>query len=265
MVERADELCAEGEYHAGLFMAAAAVGAADGPDRDPDVLARAFRVLSGAHLCLDQLAKAGAASERAIALLRELNGRNGGRVELALALHTRALVYLQGGELDPALGLLEEALGILEALGDESVGDRNMVRITMAEVALATENLEHARQLYQAVLSELTEHEAASEQHAAALNALLGKAFLGLGSTEARAERAHEAKDYLARAVEFFEQAYGHGHPEMVEVLLQVAALYRVLGDEAAAEAVDEELAVAAQMLDEVQHAMRAATKADEA
>ena len=127
------------------------------------------------------------------------------------------------------------------------------VLLTLAEVSQAVDDIDAAMDLFRRVLEELDGVQPQSEQHADALNLLTSKGFLGLGGATARSGEAARAKDLLARAVEFSEAAYGHGHPEMVSALTEVAAIYRVLGDEDAAKAIDEELAVAERMLREAE------------
>ena len=245
MLNEAEQLFREGEHDAGLMHAAAALAeleaAAEG---DPKLLIRALRNVARGHLDLSRLDAAATHLDRALKLL----GDGGDDTLLADTLHMRAVVHLHAQRLADAMPLLERAAKIFEAAG-ESRSEKCAVLITMAEVAQDIGELGAADGLFRRVLNENGGVKPESEAHALVINALSGRALFGLGSVAARRGEVDAAKDLLARSIEFFDAAYGHGHPEMIAALTEVAAIYRFVGDETAAQGIEEELAVAQRML----------------
>lgn len=240
-LDDADALVAEGDYEGALHAAAAAHAHAEGEL----ARARAARALAVAHQCLGQLTAAARHADEAIAAFGA-TGEDQHR-ELAEALHVRAVAHLSDDDLGAAGPLLERAAEIFDAAG--ATHDLAGVLLTMGEVALAFGDDEIAEGLYGRVLEDVEGTEPESEAHASFLNALTAKAFLGLGAVAVQRDEAAEAKDFLSRAIEFFDAAHGYAHPETIDALSQVAALYRELGDDGAATAVDEERRVAEAML----------------
>lgn len=235
------ELVSDGDYAEAISLGQLAIErfAADG---DSLVLGRLESALASAHQCVGDVDAAAAAADRAIAALERGPGSDPG--ELGVALHCRAVAHLFHGGLEEATPLLDRAAQALEGAGKPSRADFLSVLLTMAEVAAASGASDEALALDKRVLDEIAAIEPASEEHAGELNRLTGRAFLGLGSTYARRGETDPAKDLLARAVEFFDAGYGHGHPEMTAALEEVAAIYRAIGDDDAAAAIEEELGV---------------------
>jgi tetratricopeptide (TPR) repeat protein len=239
-LDDADALVAEGDYEGALNAAAAAHAQAEGFAR-----VRAARALAVVHQCLGQIDAAARHADEAIEGFEAAG--EGSHRELAEALHVRAVVDLSRGDIGRAGPLLERAATILEEAG--AIHDLASVLLTMAEVALALGDDEVAEGIYGRVLDDVDGSEPESEDHASFLNALTGKAFIGLGAVAVQRDQAAEAKDYLSRAIEFYDAAHGYAHPETIDALAEIAALYRELGDENAAAATDEERRVAEEML----------------
>jgi len=261
MVDRAEELFVEGEYAASLLLAAAAVGALDTEVGDTRLLeSRASRLVAMGHQSLGHLDRAVLWAERALNAAEKI--REEAPEELGAALHTRAILHLERGQLREAVPRLEQAAELLDEAGDEHRADYHAVLLTMAEASMAMGDLDTAKNGFESVLEDVSDMDAESETHAVAINAITGKAMLGLGGVHAQREETAKAKDFLARAIELFDAAYGHNHPEMIGALQEVAAIYRVIGDDAAAKAIDEELAVAARMLAEAEASFRASLDA---
>jgi len=255
LVEDGEGQAAAGEYEVALWHAAAAAAELAPTDHPAVVSGRVLSLLATCHQCLGRLDRAGELADAAIAAL-EGSGRPGGdgarESELGAALHLRAIAYLDEQDVERAMPLLERAAQVLEGKARNAV-DFCALLLTMAEVSKATGDVDAALGLLRRVLDQVAECEPSSEEHAGALNALTAKAMLGLGGAFGQAGDAHAAKDYLARSLEFFDASFGHGHPEMSAALTEVAAIYRLLGDGDAAAAIDEELKVAARMLDEIE------------
>jgi len=242
----ADELLAEGDLEAALTHAAAAYGLAD--DNAPG-RPEAARALAAVHL-----AKGGVDAARRYAAEAVAGFDAEGRDEdpqVAEALHVQAMTHLHARDLAAATPLLERAASVLDSSGPRHA--LCSVLLTLAEVSLALGHGDDAEGLFTRVLEDVQKIKPESEAHAAHLNALNGKAFLGLGGLSVQRERRDKARDRLSRAVEFLDAAHGLAHPETIEALGEVAALYRVLGDESAAEATDEERCVAERMLAELE------------
>jgi tetratricopeptide (TPR) repeat protein len=257
MVDRAEELFVEGEYAASLLLAAAAVGALDTEVGDKRLLeSRASRLVAMGHQSLGHLDRAVFWSERALTAAERIEEE--APEELGAAMHTRAILHLERGQLREAVPRLEKAAELLDEAGDEHRADYHAVLLTMAEASMAMGDIDTAKNGFESVLEDVGEMDPESETHAGALNAITAKAMIGLGGVHAQYEENDKAKDYLARAIEFFDAAYGHNHPEMIAALEEVAAIYRVIGDDAAAKGIEEELAVAARMLAEAEASFRA-------
>ncbi|MEZ4442609.1 MAG: tetratricopeptide repeat protein [Polyangiaceae bacterium] len=248
MVDEAEALCMAGEYASGLLLAAAAVPGLEADPKDTRALeARACRLVALGHQSLGHLARATVWADRAIGLGEGLGDDR--PQDLGASLHIRAIVHLERGQLREASGLLERAAALLEKAGEDHRTELFAVLLTMAEVSLATGDFDAASEVFHRVLEEAGNLEPSSEEHAAALNAIVAKALLGIGGVHVERGEVAAAKDVLSRSVEFFDAAYGHNHPEMVEALTQIAALHRLVGDEAAAEAIEEELELAERLL----------------
>jgi tetratricopeptide (TPR) repeat protein len=238
LLDEAETLGGEGDYEAALVVAAAALAqleAADGVPRDE--IARAEGALALAHRYLGHEDRAAEMADRAMVGLDAADPR------LGVLLHLRATLHLDAGDVDTALPVLERAAAVLDAAGPGERHEFFAVLLSLAEVTRSIGHLDGALALVHRVLEDLGGIEPQSEEHAAALNGISAEAFLRLGSMQVQKGAPAEAKDYLARVVEFAEAAWGPGHPSMHEALAEVAALYRVLGDEAAASAVEAELA----------------------
>jgi len=254
MLMQAAELYAEGEYDAGLMVAAATLGELEACGATSSTLvARAFYAVGQGHHSLGRASQAAGFVDRSLEIWDQVSAAERDAGEVGNALHTRAILHLEDGRLDDAMRLLNTAASSLEANAGEHLVSFCAVLLTLAEVTLVTGNPDEAVLLLERVLEDVAGTEPQSEEHATALNALTAKAMLGLGSAAARRSDHEVAKDLLSRAVEFFDAAFGHGHPEMIAALNEVAAIYRVLGDERAAAAIDEELAVAERMLREAE------------
>jgi tetratricopeptide (TPR) repeat protein len=238
LLDEAEALGAEGDYEAALTLAAAARAELEtAGDASSAELARVDAALALAHRYLGHAERAAELAARAIAALGEHDPRRG------VLLHLMATILLDAGAVDDALPLLELAAAILDAAGPAERHEFFAVLLSLAEVTRSAGHLDGALALVHRVLDELAEIEPTSAEHAALLNGIHAESFLRLGSIRVQTEMPREAKDYLARAVEFAEAAWGHGHPSMQEALGEVAALYRVMGDEAAADAAEAELA----------------------
>ena len=249
LTAQGEELAAAGEYDAALWCAAAAFGELAAVESSPLERGRLLRLLATCHQCVGASRRAGELATGAVSALEQ--GLPDSAAELGEALHTLAITHLEQQDLESALPLLERSAGLLEGKPDRTI-ELCAVLLTMAEVSKVTGAADEALGLLGKVLDQMGSIEAVSEAHAGALNAITAKAFLGLGGAYGQSGDSATAKDYLARSIEFFDAAYGHGHPEMTEALTEVAAIYRVLGDADAAEAIEEELAVAERMLEEV-------------
>lgn len=261
MVDRAEELFVEGEYAASLLLAAAAVGALDREVGDTRLLeARASRLVAMGHQSLGHLDRAVFWAERALTAAERIEEE--APEELGAAMHSRAILHLERGQLREAVPRLERAAELLDEAGDEHRADYHAVLLTMAEASMAMGDIDTAKAGFESVLEDVGELDPESETHAGALNAITAKAMLGLGGVYAQQDDKAKAKDLLARAIEFFDAAYGHNHPEMMAALGEVAAIYRVLGDDDAARAIEEELTVAARMLAEAEASFRASVAA---
>lgn len=239
-LDAAQELCSEGDYAEAIELAVLALERF--ADAGNVMTARFHNVLASAYQATGALAESARSADAAIAALEE--GPDSDAVELGVACHTRAVCYLHAGKIDEATPLLDRAAESLEEAGPDARIDFGLVLLTMAEVASASGAADGAGALCERVITEMTHAPPTSEEHARALNRVTARAFLGLGSSYAQRGETDEAKDYLARAVEFFDAGFGHGHPEMTAGLVEVAALYRAIGDEDAAAVIDEELAV---------------------
>ncbi len=244
MVEAVGGLCARGDYEEAELLGVVAVQAIAQAEPVPQrQLAAALSALAGAQLCNGSYEQAADHTTRAADIYRDLADD---AVALGVSLHQAAVAQLHLGQLEAALPLLAEAAELLEKAGSEQASqDLCAVLLTMAELSVEADDCEHAEAMYGRVLEMLEGLEPTSEGHAAWLNSMTGKAFLGLGSAATRQQQAEQAKDYLSRASEFFEAAFGVGHPAMVESLEQVLLLYRLVGDEPAAQAVEQELQAA--------------------
>lgn len=242
----ADELLAEGDLEAALTHAAAAYGLAED---DAVGRAEAARALAAVHLAQGGMEAARRYAMEAVEAF-DAEGRDDDP-QLAEALHVCAMTHLHAQDLEGATPLLERAAAVLDRSGPRHA--LCSVLLTLAEVSLALGQGDDAEGLFTRVLDDVQTIKPESEPHAAHLNALNGKAFLGLGGLAVQRDRRDDARDRLSRAIEFFEAGHGLAHPETIEALVEVAALYRVLGDESAAEATDEERAVAERMLAEVE------------
>lgn len=240
-IEAVRELASDGDYEEAIALAHLALERF-APDGDALVAGRLESALASAYQCVGDIDSAAAAADRAIVALER--GPASDPAELGVALHSRAVTHLLRGGLEDATPLLDRAAQALEGAGEVARVDFLSVLLTMAEVAAASGVSDEALALDKRVLDEIAAIEPSSADHAAQLNRLTGRAFLGLGSTYARRGEADSAKDLIARAVEFFDAGYGHGHPEMTAALREVAAIYRALGDEDAAAAIEEELRV---------------------
>lgn len=232
--------CADGEYADAIDLVQTALEHFE----DADVASRAalHNLLATAQQAVGEIERSAKSAEAAITLLEEATGTHG--AELGVALHTRALAHLHEGNIDEATTLLDRAAQALDDAGPEARVDFCSVLLTMAEVASASGESGGAQALAERVIGEMTSIQPSSEEHAAHLNRVTAKAFLCLGSALAQGGAADDAKDFLARAIEFFDAGFGHGHPEMTAGLEAVAGIYRALGDEDAAAVIDEELAV---------------------
>lgn len=248
MLKDADALLAEGDYEGALTLAAAAHAAAEVAGTS---VARSARATAIAHQCLGNLEAAGRYAAAAIEAF-DAEGKHDSP-QLAEALHVRAVVHLDAGDLETATPLLERAATILEGQGAHH--DLCAVLLTLGEVSLAVGSPDDAQGLFKRILDTVEGARAESEGHASQLNGLLAKAFLGLGAVAVQRDDALEAKDMLSRAQEFVEAGFGVAHPETVAALHEVASLYRILGDDEAAAAADEERSVAERMLAEVEAA----------
>ncbi len=252
LLSEAETLYAEGEYDAGLMAAAAALGEIEANDDGSLRSARALYLVGQGHHHLDRLDVAAGFTDRAIAALERLGGGDAG--VLGDALHARAVIHLQAEQLAEAMPLLSRAAALLDGAGDQPMALCGVL-MTMAEVAHATEELDAAVDLVSRALDVLDGIDAESEQHAAMLNALWAKGFFSLGSVAARRGDVERAKDMLSRAIEFYDAAFGHGHPAMIAGLAEIAAIYRAIGQQDSALAIEEELAVAERMLREAEEA----------
>ena len=241
-LQLATELCLEGSYDDAIELAEAAVTRfADAAKTD---LGRLHNVLASAYQCVGPLERCAVCADAAIAALRD--GGDEAAAELGVAYHTRAVAHLHQNGIEEAATLLDRAAEVLEAAGDEARVDFCSVLLTMAEVASATGANDEAIALCERVVNEMTGIEPESADHAAVLNRCTARAFLGLGSAFGQRGDNNDAKDYLERAVDFFDAGFGHGHPEMDAGLREVAAIYRALGDDPAALVIEEELSVVA-------------------
>lgn len=257
LLSEAETLYAEGEYDAGLIAAAAALGEIEASGlaegwEGTAAAARALYLVGQGHHYLERLDVAAAFTDRAIAALERSGASDVGA--FADALHSRAVIHLQADQLGEAMPLLSRAASLLEGAEDQRMAFAGVL-CTMAEVAHATDEIDAAVSLLRRVLDTLDGLDAESEQHAAMLNALWAKGFFSLGSIAARRRDVDQAKDMLSRAVEFFEAAFGHGHPAMIAALADIAAIYRAIGQDDSALAIEEELAVAERMLREAEKA----------
>jgi tetratricopeptide (TPR) repeat protein len=252
-IDEADALRAEGEYEAALNLGASVVAEFETQDDPDDVsLGKAYRGLADTHACLGNLERAGLSADRAIA---HFDAAGVTDPALALALHTRALVHLESEQMPEAIKALDRAAEVVD--GGEHVVELATVLLTMAEVGNATGNSDDAVSLYERVLDDLQSAAPLTEEHAVALNAITAKAFFGLGSTSARIGKPDEAKDYLARSLSFFEAGFGHGHPEMRVALGEIAALYRYLGEDQAAQSIEQELETAEVLMVDIETSIR--------
>ncbi|MEM9694935.1 MAG: hypothetical protein AAGA56_20505 [Myxococcota bacterium] len=249
---------AEGDLDGALTLAAAAYASLKAAGRPSGAAARTLAVV---HQSREDWARAAVFADEALAELDEDEP-----LVLAEALHARAVTHLQQGELTDASPLLERAAELLKAHG--VVHDYAAVMLTFAEISLASGQRGDAEAVFQNVLAEVQQTEPESEEHASLLNSLTAKAFLGLGSAAVQAlagaeipggdhpvSRTELAKDMLSRAVEFIEAAHGAAHPETIEVLEAVVALYRMLGEDGEAAEVGARLVTAQSMLREVDQA----------
>ena len=247
MVAAVGALCARGDYQEAELLGAIAVQALEqvAPAEPAQLrqLAAALCALAGAQLCSDSYPQAAEHTDRAAAIYRDLGDDD---AALGMCLHQAAVAQLHLGQIDAALPSLAEAAELLEKDGsDGAQHDLCAVLLTMAELSVDADDCEQARAMYGRVLDMLEGQDPTSEGHADWLNAMTGKAFLGLGSAATREQQVEQAKDYLSRAAEFFEAAFGRGHPAMVEAHEQLLVLYRLLGDQPAAQAVEQELLAA--------------------
>ncbi len=239
MLGAARELASDGDYEDAAMVADRAL--ANVGEGQALLAGSLHSALATARLALGDVDGAAAAAARAVSVL-EGAGEEAAS-ELGHALHTTAMCHLHRGDIDAATSLLDRAAHTLGSAGPEARIDFFSVLLTLAEVAAATGATDEALALCTRVLDEVSSLEPSSEDHAAALNRITGRALFGLGSAFGRRGEVDEAKDYLARAIELFDAGYGHGHPEMTAALMDIAAIYRALGDEDAALAVEEELA----------------------
>ncbi|MEM6787061.1 MAG: hypothetical protein AAF715_06035 [Myxococcota bacterium] len=237
--ETAEELLADGHLDAALTHAAAAYGLAEDTPRTHR--GDAARVLASVHLALGapRPARRYAAEARASF---EAAGRLE-TLEAAEVTHVWALTYLADGDLETATPALEQSAATFERVGSPHA--LAGVLLTLAEVSLAMGEGDDAEGLLERVVRDVQAIDPEGEAHAEHLNALMGKAFLGLGSLAVQRGRRDEARDRLSRAITFFEAAHGLAHPETIEALDEVVALYRRLGDEVSAAGAAEERAIA--------------------
>ncbi len=242
VLEAARGLCLDGDYAEAVELVQTAL--ARFADADPITLGSFNSVLASAHQCLGDLNACALAADTALAALSQAPDEDA--VELGVVCHTRAVVHLHRGNIDEATPLLDRAAQGLEQAGPEARVDFCSVLLTMAEVASATGASGEAIALCERVIQEVTRIEVGSEEHATQLNRVNARAFLGLGSAFAQQGATDHANDFLARAVEFLDAGFGHGHPEMTAGLTEVASIFRAVGNESAALVIDEELAVVA-------------------
>lgn len=250
MLAEAEQLYCEGEYDAGLMVAAAALAVLDADDDRTPVRAKAYYLVGQGHHHLERLEGAAGFTDKAIAAFEQQPSPDVG--SFGDALHSRAVIHLQRGELGEALPLLSRAAGLLENAADQRMAFA-AVLLTMAEIAHGGGEPDDAVGLLRRVLDVLADLEAKSEQEAAMINALWAKGFFSLGSIAARKGDVAEATDLLSRSVEFFDAAFGHGHPAMIAALQDIAAIFRAIGHDDQAAAIEEELAVAERMLKEAE------------
>lgn len=235
---------AEGAFEEAAMMVALANAAFQSGQLDDAVLrARFDSAQAELERCQGNLDLAAEHSARAVAALEKL-GADGART-LGGAVYTNALILLDRGDVDGAMSALDRAARTLEAQVPVDLDVFSSVLITMGEVSLEVGESEAAQRLFGRVLEVLRDAEPENEGHAHGLNALTGKAFLGLGAGAAQLGKNVEAKDYLERAIEFLDQGLGAGHPVLVEALERVVELYRAMGDEDAAVLAEEELRAA--------------------
>jgi tetratricopeptide (TPR) repeat protein len=242
---RVFELCGAGAYDAAMVVAATAVATLDarreaGAEVDGLQLATALRSLAAVHECLGQHDEAAECADRAIALWHEAEQQD--EPQLGMVMHTRATSHLVAGEFDEALPLLERAVSILENAGELFAQDFMAVLLTMAELSSHHGEFARSRALYARVLDMLADVEPASQEHAATTNGMSARALFGLGSSFAQAGQADQAVDYLSRSIELFEAGFGIEHPEVLSAKQAIAAIYRVIGQTEAADALESEL-----------------------
>jgi tetratricopeptide (TPR) repeat protein len=241
---------AEGAFAEAGMMVALAKSAFDSGQLDDAVLRARFESAQAElERCQGNLDVAADHASRAVSALEGL-GAAGTRT-LAGAIYTSALIQLDREDVDGAMLALERAARMLEAQAPVDVDVLASVLITMGEVSLEVGEAEGSQRLFGRVLELLRDVEPTSEGHARGLNALTGKAFLGLGAGAAQLRKNAEAKDFLERAVEFLDEGLGAGHPVLIEALERVVETYRAMGDDAAAELAEEELEAARQAFDE--------------
>jgi tetratricopeptide (TPR) repeat protein len=244
LFETIEVAAAEGAFEEAAMLVALANAAFQSGQLDDAVLRARFESAQAElERCQGNLDTAAEHSSRAVAALEAL-GDAGARA-LAGAVYTSALIQLDREDVDGAMGALQRAAQMLEAQSPQNVDVFASVLITMGEVSLEVGEAEASQRLFGRVLDVLRDAHVESESQAHGLNALTGKAFLGLGAAAVQLGNNAEAKDFLERATEFMDTGLGAGHPVLIEALERVIELYRSMGDEASAKLAEEELRAA--------------------
>ncbi len=244
LFETIEVAAAEGAFDEAAMMVAVAHAAFDsGQLDDPILRARFESAQAELERCLGNLDVAAEHAARAVTALEAL-GEEGVRA-LSGAIYTTALIQLDREDVDGAMLLLDRAAKLLEAQSPVNLDVFASVLITMGEVSLEVGEPDAAQRLFARVLEVLGDANAESEAKARGLNALTGKAFLGLGAAAVQLGKNVEAKDFLERATEFMDTGLGAGHPVLIESLVRIIEIYREMGDMAAVALAEEELRAA--------------------
>jgi len=244
LFETIEVAAAEGAFDEAAMMVAVAHAAFDSGQLDDPVLRARFESAQAElERCLGNLDVAAEHAARAVTALEAL-GEEGVRA-LSGAIYTTALIQLDREDVDGAMLLLDRAAKLLEAQSPVNLDVFASVLITMGEVSLEVGEPDAAQRLFARVLEVLGDANAESEAKARGLNALTGKAFLGLGAAAVQLGKNVEAKDFLERATEFMDTGLGAGHPVLIESLVRIIEIYREMGDMAAVALAEEELRAA--------------------
>ena len=188
------------------------------PDQTADLLSTyaAYLVESG------NSTKAGAATDRAVAILESVYGPKAPAVAGALIEHGNA--FLQAGATDAAVEAFSRALAIREAT-DGSTHPRVAGALTNLAVALhkrgeaaaAIERLQRAVSIYQA--ADEIDHDS------------LARTLTNLGTVSMEVGEFERARVARSQAVKCRETALGSEHPEVAEDLRSLASTHERLGD----------------------------------